>query len=240
MHPLFVRPNMGDYRARDAMEPWAAALLLDLTVATMRTCIQRCLILVITLGMLNGVTNPPAFAEEAEQVHQQLRHLKDALVDALNRRKPEDMLPYLHQDIVFTTMNADVVRGKDNIVAYFYKMMEGPDLRVKDVKVDFVPADLTLLYGDDTGIAYGDSKGHYVLADGFEFDVNARWTATLVKDQGKWVLAAFHYSTNMFDNPVLDALKSSVIKYGSAAIVLSLILGCALGYGLGRRKGKHV
>ena len=44
-----------------------------------------------------------------------------------------------------------------------------------------------------------------------EFDLENRWTAALVKEEGEWKLAAYHVSANVLDNAVLDIAKRGVL-----------------------------
>jgi hypothetical protein len=133
--------------------------------------------------------------------------------------------------VVFTTMNGDVCRGPQQIRAYFDKMLNAPGHIVKDVQVAFDVDQLTTLYGGDTGVdtgvAYGSSSDHYVLTDGKTFDIHGRWTCTMVKNGDRWVIAAFHYSANVFDNPILDRYKRVIWQAGIAAGLVSLLIGYA-------------
>jgi uncharacterized protein (TIGR02246 family) len=170
-------------------------------------------------------------AASADATHDALRALRKRIVEAFNARNVDALLAEAHPDIVFTTMNNDVARGREGVRAYFNKMMVGPDRVVEDIKIDFEPDALTALYGD-TGISAGSSDGHYKLTSGMEIDIRARWTATLVKHEGAWKVAAFHYSTNVFDNPILHRLERTAILAGAVAVVLAL----GLGFVLGRRR----
>jgi hypothetical protein len=127
-------------------------------------------------------------------------------------------------------MNGDVARGHQAIRDYYAKMMTGPNKVVEKVTVNFLPDDLTILYQADTaGVCYGKTQDHYVLTDGTKMDLSARWTGTFVKENGKWLVTAFHYSTNMFDNPVLDRLKKLTLGLSIGSIVIGLVLGVVFG-----------
>jgi uncharacterized protein (TIGR02246 family) len=170
-----------------------------------------------------------------EAVHNELRQLKTTMEKALNARDLDTIVANVHPSVVFTTMNGDVCRGPQQIRAYFEKMLTAPGHIVKDVKVSFEVDELTTLYGGDTGVAYGSSKDHYELTDGQKFDINGRWTCTMVKSGDRWVIAAFHYSANVFSNPIVDRYKAAIWQAGIAAAVLALIVGFVLGRMLRRR-----
>lgn len=171
----------------------------------------------------------------AEQLHDELRALRTAMETALNEKDLDALTEHVTPDVVFTTMNGDVVHGPDGIRDYYRKMMEGDDRVVDSITSHFVPDDLSILHGRDVAIAFGSSDDRYVLADGRTFEVAARWTATLFRQDGGWKIAAFHYSTNMFDNPVLDAQRDALIKVGIGALLLVLVVAFLAGRALGRR-----
>ncbi|MCA9777426.1 MAG: nuclear transport factor 2 family protein [Candidatus Eremiobacteraeota bacterium] len=184
----------------------------------------------------NATATPSAPESGEDPAHNELRLLRRHMEDAMNARDIDSILEGVADEVVFTTMNGDVVRGKDNIRSYFEKMMTGSEARVKDVKTKFEVDELTILYGEPGGtrfgVAYGHSDDEYTLADGTKFQVQPRWSATMVRDDESWKIVNFHYSVNMFDNPVVDKAMGKIAMIGSGALVLGLLVG----FLLGRRK----
>ncbi|MCM2315698.1 MAG: nuclear transport factor 2 family protein [Thermoanaerobaculia bacterium] len=176
----------------------------------------------------------PAAGDEA--VHDALRALKATMSKALNERDLDTLVANVDPNVVFTTMNGDVCRGPEEIRAYFEKMMSGPGRIVKNVTVSFEADALTTLHGGDTGIAWGSSKDHYELMDGQTFDIKGRWSCTMVRSGDRWLIASFHYSANVFDNPILAKVKSFIARVGVAAAIGGLLLGFLLGRMTARRK----
>ena len=182
------------------------------------------------LPMLLLFALTPMQAQEPDAAtHNALRQLKATMEKALNERDLDAIVANVDPQVVFTTMNGDVCRGPEQIRAYFRKMLTDPGHIVKDVKVRFDVDALTTLYGGDTGVALGSSKDHYELTNGDTFDINGRWTCTMVKNGDRWVIAAFHYSANVFENPVLDRYRRAMWMVGIGAAVVALILGLLLG-----------
>jgi len=177
-----------------------------------------------------------AAEEPNHQVHQALRQLKTTMSKALNEGDVNTIVANVTPDIVFTTMNSDVCRGREQIRAYFEKMMRAPGHIVKTVNTSFEPDALTILYGDSTGIAYGSSKDHYELTDGSKFDIDGRWSCTLVRQGDRWLIASFHYSANVFNNPIDRRIKHFLMAAGVVAAIASLIVGVLLGIFLGRKR----
>ena len=171
-----------------------------------------------------------------EQLHYELRALKATMEKALNAMDIDTVIANVTDDIVFTTMNGDVARGRDEIRKYFEIMMKGPRPRVTSVRAHFEADDLSHLYGNNIAVSFGSSKDHYTLANGDAFDVNARWSGTMVRRDGRWLIANFHYSTNMFDNPVLDAQRKFLL-IGAAGVGTVLMFVSFL---IGRARGKRL
>lgn len=179
---------------------------------------------------------PTEAATSPEALHDELRKLRDDVLAAIGRNDFDAILPHLHPNVVFTPMNNEVCRGPEEIRAYFDKMLKGPDAIVKSVRFDVEVDRLTDLYGD-TGIAFGTSNDHYTLNNGMDFPVQTRWTCHLVRENGKWLISAFHASANVFDNPIQERVKQAAkVQWGGIGAGAGVLLGAILGVALGRRR----
>jgi uncharacterized protein (TIGR02246 family) len=157
--------------------------------------------------------------------HEQLRTLRRELVEAINKNDIDALLSHLDPDIVVTWLNGEVSRKPAGVREYIERMTKGDNRKVTSYTTEAEVDDLTHLYGD-TGVAYGHSRDKFVLTDGRDFTVSTRWSATLVKKDNKWLLANFHASTDMFDNPLLSlAVRKTAIWTGAVAAVLGLAIG---------------
>jgi ketosteroid isomerase-like protein len=176
---------------------------------------------------------PPAADNSAEEaVHNELRAFRDGLLDAMSKGDIERELTYFHPNVAITWHNAEVSRGRDGVRAYLNRMLTGPDKAVASYKADVEVDELTILYGGDTGISFGSAVEHFTMTSGKTFDLPARWSATLVKEGDRWLIASLHASDNLFNNPLLDMAKRAAWWAGG----LSLVLGLAAGFFLGRRR----
>jgi ketosteroid isomerase-like protein len=187
----------------------------------------------------------PAHANQADKAkqppkedpaHEELRALKRELEDASNKGDIDGVLARLDKDVVVTWLNGEVSLKPEGVRAYLERMTKGPNRAVNSFKTFPTVDDLTHLYGD-TGVAYGSSKDRFELTDGRVFEVPTRWSATLVKKNGKWLVANFHASTNMFDNPVLDiAIRKTATWAGGIGAGAGLLLGFLAGWFLRKRR----
>ena len=179
----------------------------------------------------------PLSAQEPDaDIHNALRALKATMTKALNERDLDTIVANVDPNVVFTTMNNDVCRGPEQIRAYFHKMLEAPDHIVKDVEVSFEADALTVLHGGDTGIAWGTSNDTYELTNGDRFNIRGRWSCTMVRNGNRWVIASFHYSTNVFDNPILDRYRSLLMLVGVGAALAGLVMGWLVARMMARRR----
>jgi ketosteroid isomerase-like protein len=171
---------------------------------------------------------PPSTAASAAQLHDEIRRMRDGALAALGRGDVNGILAHLHPNIIFAPMNGEIVRGPLQIRDYFNRMLKGPDRRVQNIQLKLDVAELADLYGN-TAVAYGTSEGYYKLTNGMEFTVNTNWTASLVRDNGKWLLTSFQAAPDVFDNPILEMQKkAAALQGGIAGLVTGLVLGLLL------------
>jgi uncharacterized protein (TIGR02246 family) len=175
----------------------------------------------------------PSKAEE-EAIRKELRTLREEAVEALNKNDIDRLLTYVHPDAVLIAPNVDpgaeVVRGKDGVKGYFDKMLSGPNRRADKVTVELTVDDREILRGGNSAIAWGSSRDTYKMRDGSDFVMATRWSCTLVKQDGKWLIVEFHVSANPFANPIQDYIIRRVILWTSviaagAALLVGLLLG---------------
>lgn len=189
---------------------------------------KKCLLLLL-LALV-----PFTRAEENKATHDELRGLRDRLLAALNKGDLEAMVSQLATNCVVTWQNGEISRGRDGFRSYYNRMMTAPGHIVESFNTSVNVDELTILYGDNTGIAFGSSDDHFKLNGGLDLTLKDRWSATLVKENGQWLIASVHTSANVFDNPLLAGAK----KFAVTAAVIAGGVGLILGWVIGRRKNK--
>ncbi len=185
---------------------------------------------------------PYAWAEEADHaIHEELRGVLREVVTAMNSGQYDKMLPYLTEDVEATSVTQEVMTGRGEVSKYFQEWF-GPTGYMRRMEIKLDADKLTELSADKSwGLVRGKALEHYEAKDGDVFDFNTRWTAVMIRnDDGKWRLRAIHFGTNHLDNPVLTKVRTTLTRYGIIAALVSLAVGLALGWWLGRRSGRNV
>jgi len=177
---------------------------------------------------------PAPAPEPNAEIHNALRGLRDRLMAAVNKRDIDAMLAEMHPNVVVTWQNAEVSRGREGVKAYLQRMLSGSNAIVRGYHSSVTVDELTTLYGTNTGVAYGSSVDTFDLASGLKFTLHGRWSATLVQENGRWWLASVHASSNLFDNPLLNGAKRSLM----IGIIVSAVLALLIGWFLGRRTAR--
>jgi uncharacterized protein (TIGR02246 family) len=176
--------------------------------------------------------------DKDDPVFQDLLAVRQGLIDAYNAHDLDALLSLCHEDIIVTWQNAEVSRGREGVRAYYQKMMTGEQRVVDDLQANPTVDDRAILFGENTAVSRGQMNDRYKLRDGTDFALNSRWSATLVKEDGKWLVASFHASTNAFDNDILRMVaRKTTTVVGGAALVLGLLLGTG-GYWLLAKRGR--
>jgi ketosteroid isomerase-like protein len=186
-----------------------------------------CLILALLSSVALPMQGQTALPENP--AHGELRQMRDGLLDAMNKGDFEGTLKFLETNVVITWQNAEVSRGHDGVRAYYNRVMTGPNKIVESFGCSIHPDELTILYGNNLGICYGSSDEHYKLANGRELNVKGRWTATLVKENGHWLVASLHCSTNLFDNVLLNLARKAAWMAGAVSLGIGILLGLLFG-----------
>jgi ketosteroid isomerase-like protein len=175
---------------------------------------------------------PPA--ERA--IHQELIAFRIGIQDAFNKMgasgKPEDMealLEFAHPDAIFTAMTGESVRGKAELVEYFKRDFMTPDHALTRMQSTFEADHLSILLRPDVATNRGTVHSTFDFTDGRKLAVDSRWTATMVKHEGRWKIAAFQFAPSIFDNPVTDAYRAWIYKAAVIAGVIALVLGIFIG-----------
>ena len=185
---------------------------------------KRILCALLSAGLACFIVSPNAIAAE-DPAHNELRTLRTAVIDAIGKGDIDAVLVNVHPNVVVTWQNNEVCRGAQGLKDFYTRMGKSA---FKGYKVPPTPDDLTVLYGGDTGVSFGKVVAQYTLF-GKEFEFTSRWTATLVRENGRWLLASYHVSLNALDNPLINSAKNSLLWTGIGVGVAGLLIGWLVG-----------
>ena len=161
---------------------------------------------------------------ETDQSIEQINSLRTSLVQAFEARDIEGMLKNTHPDIMVTWQNGEVSHGQVEVRKFIDRMLTGPTSIVE--KVTGNPVVEGRKHFGDQIISYGHMNDEFVLrGESSPLRFDSRFSALLIKDKERYVLAGLHLSANAFENPVVAAMFSRLSKLG----FLVFIAGCALG-----------
>jgi ketosteroid isomerase-like protein len=183
----------------------------------------------------------PSYANDlgSQADHDKLRKLKADITAAVNARDYAAMQALLHQPFMATLVTQDNFTDLGKLKEYFEGLYSRDWLRMKSLSISADADDLSQIYQGTFSINKGTTNEHYELADGRQFDMQGRWTAVSIKENGEWKLLAVHSGTNFLDNPVLGAIEKSVIWFGLGGAAGGLIIGFVAGWWFRRgRVGK--
>ena len=156
--------------------------------------------------------------------HDELRALRGEVLGAITQGDFDKVLTFVHPNVVITWQNNQVCRGHKGLREFMDRMGKQA---FKRHKVPPTPDELTIFYGDNTGLSFGQTVAQYNIL-GKELEVTSRWTATLVKENGRWLLAGYHVSANVLDNPLLNGAKKALYWAAGVAGLLGLGIGWAV------------
>ena len=184
----------------------------------------------LTLCLLFGFASVTSLAQDdpRQADREAMLVVLTGIETALNERDLSSALRYLHENVVITYHDATVTRGPQGAMDYYNRMMEGAAAIVTDYSTVAKVSDHAIFYGD-TAVAYGTTVDNYVLARGLEFTLNANWTATVVKENGEWLVAALHFSTDLFDNPLLNSSRNMTRMVGVGGLLIGMLLMWIIG-----------
>ncbi len=166
-----------------------------------------------------------------DPAHSELRALRGEVLNAITTGDFDKVLTFVHPNAVITWQNNEVCRGHKGLTEFMNRM--GKEA-FKNYKLPPTPDELTIFYGN-TGLSFGKTIAQYKIL-GKEFEMTSRWTATLVKENGRWLLAGYHVSTNALDNPLLNAAKNALYWMGGIAG----LIGLAIGWLFGKRRAQRL
>ncbi|MCP4073447.1 MAG: hypothetical protein GY742_17170 [Hyphomicrobiales bacterium] len=171
--------------------------------------------------------------------HEQLHQLLISITETINQGRFRDVEKFFYKDFAGTVITQDVLTSKKDIDAYFDKWFSGDSALIKSLKIAPEADALSRIYDDKFATVYGSNIETYELTNGKIYEVNSRWTASLIKDQGTWKILTVHNGVNFLDNPVLTVAGQSTLWFGAGGLLIGFFIGLLAMFLFKKRKGRN-
>ncbi|MBI2687437.1 MAG: nuclear transport factor 2 family protein [Acidobacteria bacterium] len=154
---------------------------------------------------------------------------------SINAQNLDGMVKQMDANATVVWENGEVSRGPAEILAYYDRMMKGPDrILTKYTTTAKVSGHARFLGNGDIAIADGTMEDEFSPVVRSPFRLSSKWTTTVAKINGEWKVVSLHLSANVFNNVLIDDAKAMLV-YTSGG---GLLLGGLAGWFLGRRGRK--
>jgi hypothetical protein len=186
--------------------------------------------LTLTTCLLFAFLVSPCFAQEDDHSadREAMLEILGDIESSLNTRDVSLMLKHLHPEVIVTYQNGEATQGHDGLREYYTRMMEGGSAIVKEYSTVATVGAPAVFHGD-TAAAFGKSVDSFVLVGGLEFALDSNWSTAMHKQDGQWRVISLHFSTNVFDNPILNNAKRLNWIAGGGGLLLGLLLMWLIG-----------
>lgn len=165
-----------------------------------------------------------AGAQEGQRAgdRQELLALMAEVEAGINAQNVDRLTALMTDDVSVTWLNAEVSHGKDEVGAYYRRMVGGPGAVLKSYRTKVSLTAPARFYGE-TAVADGRADDEFVPHKRGVFRLDSRWSATLRKLDGQWRIAALHLSSNVFTNPLLAEAGRMVWMAGAGGVVAGML-----------------
>jgi ketosteroid isomerase-like protein len=202
----------------------------------MAMLLKRFSLILALLSCVGGNLSAIAAEENREADHVALRALRDKVTQGIDTQDIKTLASCFAKEFAFTAVNQTVVTNETQMQEFFDRMFRSSDALVTSLKTEPKADILTRFIDTNTGVCYGSSKDTYNMKSGKVVEMNVRWSATVVKENGEWKVAIAHVGTDFLNNPVLDGVEKFTKMVGLGAGVGGLLVGLLIGRMLGRAK----
>ncbi|MDO8600957.1 MAG: nuclear transport factor 2 family protein [bacterium] len=182
-------------------------------------------IIILFLYSASVFAKDPAGSEDPR--HDELRAVMVDLQDALDSKDIEKIKSHLSPNVNVVLQDAEVADGIEAVDALYKRLFVGNAaiLNLKSYSSRAQADVLSEIY-ENTAVVYGTITDSLSFSDWRgDIQVTSRWTATLLKEDGKWKIISLQLGANLFDNPLLNAATKSIKYFGLGGLVIGLIVG---------------
>lgn len=163
--------------------------------------------ILLSMLLLLLLWNLPQSALAANVSSEDLKSIirtRDIALEALNTRDFSKVAPYLHPNFTITTVDNQVFHKVPEFEKYWNQQFSNT---IQDIKMNFKGDTLRTFLTPEIDVATGEAITTFSFKDGKSANMDVRWTAVLQKLQDKWLIQSLHFSSNLLNNPVLNAAQ---------------------------------
>jgi hypothetical protein len=176
---------------------------------------------VVAMSLIAGVSVAQDADPRADD-RSKLRVLLVEVVGGINDQNIDRMLAQMDDKVTVIWLNAEVSRGKAEVKAYYRRMVGGDKAILSKYLTKATIGAPAKFYGD-IAIADGSAADEfYPIARGI-FRLDSRWSSTMVKNAGDWKIVSLHLSSNVFNNPLTEELKTDMLYAGAGGLAAGLV-----------------
>lgn len=185
---------------------------------------HRCTQLLWSVLLAVVIWNIPqyALADVNQQEIDSIIRTREIALQALNSRDFSKIAPYLHPTFTITTVDNQVFHKVPEFEKYWNQQFSDT---IQSIKMALKGDILRTFLSPETVVSSGDAIATFAFKDGNAADMAMRWTAVLQKFQDRWTIQSLHFSSNLLDNPVLNAAQRMRWIIGVAAGIGGFLLG---------------
>ncbi|MCZ8038746.1 MULTISPECIES: YybH family protein [Microcystis] len=190
------------------------------------------LLSIVLLAIVIGNFPSSALADVGQGDIDAIIRTREIALEALNTRNFTKIDPYLHPQFIITTVDNQVFHTTSEFEKYWNQQFSST---IENIKMQLQGETIRTFLSPEIDVAAGGAITTFSFKDGKSANMTLRWTAVLQKLEDKWMIQSLHFSSNLLDNPVLNAARQLNKTLGVAAGLGGFLLGAATMVILNRR-----
>lgn len=190
------------------------------------------LLSIVLLAIVIGNFPSSALADVGQGDIDAIIRTRKIALEALNTRNFTKIDPYLHPQFIITTVDNQVFHTTSEFEKYWNQQFSST---IENIKMQLQGETIRTFLSPEIDVAAGGAITTFSFKDGKSANMALRWTAVLQKLEDKWMIQSLHFSSNLLDNPVLNAARQLNKTLGVAAGLGGFLLGAATMVILNRR-----
>ena len=182
------------------------------------------LLSIVLLAIVIGNFPSSALADVGQGDIDAIIRTREIALEALNTRNFTKIDPYLHPQFIITTVDNQVFHTTSEFEKYWNQQFSST---IENIKMQLQGETIRTFLSPEIDVAAGGAITTFSFKDGKSANMTLRWTAVLQKLEDKWMIQSLHFSSNLLDNPVLNAARQLNKTLGVAAGLGGFLLGAA-------------